>query len=469
MPSTELAVVGPSSPSRAKHLTVQSTLNMYASINNDAGERGLFSVYGKKRFSTGTTDANRGILSRPWNGNVYLIHGQNFYRCNSAGVQTSIGAVSGTGRCILEATPNYVYAATGDGRVWRTDGATVEEVTDSDLESPDSLAYINSQLLYDGTGPRFTISDAGQGGTINPLNYASAEAYPDNIVRVYAFDQVIRLFCDDSVEHWFNPGTGTPPVQRINEAIINVGIAGPYAVTNTVKNVYFLGNDNNVYRIEGYTEVQETTTAMANEFERYSTTSDCFAYAYRSQGLSFVVFSFPTANKTWQFCEEFRTWTQLSSGTSGNRDIANGYCYAFGKHLVTDYRNGNILQLDINTFDDDGGTLLRERVTPTYDSKNFGASDRPVFWNSIKLVVNPGYGLATGQGSDPMIMMEYSNDSHTWISAGMHSLGVMGNYGYELYWYGLGKSDNGRTYRFRVSDPIDFNIFELHADVEIGI
>ena len=52
-----------------------------------------------------------------------------------------------------------------------------------------------------------------------------------------------------------------------------------------------------------------------------------------------------------------------SSGTEGNRDIANGYCYAFGKNLVTDYRNGNIYELDVNTFDDAGDPLIRERIT----------------------------------------------------------------------------------------------------------
>ncbi len=467
MQTVDLPIVGQAYESRSKTVASSVCLNMYPEKNLESktpvAEQ---SIYGKKRFSTGTTDANRGIHIRPWNGNIYMIHGQNFYKCDSAGNQTNLGAVSGTGRCVFDADASYVYAATGDGNVWRTDGATVEQVTDSDLESPVSLAYINSQLVYDGTGQRFAISDAGDGGTINPLNYASEESLPDDLIRPFVHKQIIYMCGTDSIAPWYNPGTGTPPVSRINEAVMHVGLAGVHSIAATEKHPYFLGADKNVYKIEGYTAVQETTIAMANEFEEYSTVSDCFAYAYRFQGLSFVVFTFPTANRSWSFCEEFRTWTQI--GGIESRDKANGYCFAFGKRLVTDYRNGNILELDRDTYDDDGDALIRERSTPPVTSALLGVANKPIIVSRVRLMVESGVGLATGQGVSPVIMCSVSKDGgRSWGEDRHISLGVMGDYTadvkYDVFAYG-----HDVRFNFRVSDPVNFAITGASVDMRLA-
>ena len=361
-----------------------------------------------------------------------------------------------------------MYIVTG-GLVYRTDGTTLAQVTDPNLESPNSIAYLNQQMIYDGSFDKFQVSDAGDGGTINSLNFAFAQSSGDELIRVYSFRQQIIMFGADSLEPWYNSGVGNPPMDRIEGGLRAVGIAGVHCVTNTPQAVYFLGHDRTVYRLDGYEPVQVSTAAINNAIENYSTVSDCFSYSLKLQGQNFVIFSFPTANKTWCFSQETGIWLELSSGVNGGRDLSNGYCYAFGKHLVTDYQNGNVYELDIDTFDDNSGALIRERTSAPVYSGQAAQSDKEVFYNYVKMIVNSGDAIATGQGSDPQVMMSYSdNGGRTWSAENWRSLGAMGEYKKELYWHALGASKD-RVFKVRFSDPVAFHILRMEADVEVGV
>jgi len=355
------------------------------------------------------------------------------------------------------------------GSVWRTDGSTLWSVNDTDLESPDSVACLNSQLIYDGSGGRFVVSDAGDGSSINALNYATAETHFDDLTRVYAFGQMLLLFGERTIEAWYNSGVGNPPFDRYEGAQRPVGIAGVHCITHTDQAVYFLGHDSAIYRLEGYNPVQVSTAAINNAIEGYSDLSDCFAYSLKLQGQSFIMFCFPTADKTWCYSQSTGAWLQLSSGVNGGRDIASGYCYAFNKHLVCDEDSGDIYELDIATYQDNGNTLIRERTCAPVYSGQAAQADKEVFFNAVKLVINSGDGLTTGQGSDPEVMLSYSDDGgRTWSQEEWRTMGLLGSYQQELKWIALGSSKE-RIFKVRISDPVDFTVLRMEAEVEIGV
>lgn len=460
-------VIDQSYTSRSLPLSAQVTRNLYPEIvTTGKTQKALHTIAGKKLFSTGS-GSNRGCYRKEWYGNKYTVNGTTLYKVNSSGTQTGIGTISGSGRCVFESSENYLYIVTG-GRVFRSDGVTVSQVVDPSLESPNSIAFINTQMVYDGAYDKFWVSNAGDGGTLNALNFAFAQSSPDDLIRVYQFRQQIIMFGADSLEPWYNTGQGNPPMDRVEGALRPVGIAGVHCVTNTPAAVYFLANDRTVYRIEGYEPVQVSTVAINNAIESYTTVSDCFAYSYKFQGQNFVVFTFPTANKTWAFLEESNAWVELSSGVNGGRDIANGYCYAFGKHLLTDYRNGNIYELDIDTFSDNGAEFIRERVIRPISAIDIDQPGKRILMSRFELIIETGIGLATGQGSDPAFMFSYSVDGgRTWSAETWVSPGNLGAYTKKVEYYCFA-SGHDILIKFRISDPIKVSIHAASADLMLA-
>lgn len=467
MHSITLPLIGQSYQSRSLPLSAQVTRNLYPEpVTTGLAPSALLCWPGEKAFSTGT-GGNRGL--HEWKGSVYAVNDTSLVKINSAGTQTTIGTIAGTERCVFAGASAYLYVVSG-GSVFRTDGSTVSQVTDEDLESPDSVAFLNSFLIYDGNEGRFVTSNAGDGSDIDALNYATAESQPDDLVRVYTFRENLILFGQNSTEQWYNSGVDNPPFDKYQGSSRPVGIAGVHCVTQTDKAVYFLGYDRTIYRLEGYEPNQVSTVAINNAVESYSEVSDCFAASIKLQGQSILIFNFPTANKTWAYSETSGLWFEISSGVTGGRSIFNGYCYAYGKHLVSDYRNGNVYEWDLNTHTSNDEPIIRERVTQPFTSDKLGApAGKTVFWNSIELVINSGSGLAAGQGQTPYVMMSFSDDlGHTWSAEQWRSAGALGAYQWRLDWHSLGASI-GRIYKFRMSDPVEFNLFKLNAEVEIGI
>lgn len=465
MAKIPIDLVGGAYESRSIPLNAQVTRNFYPEpVPQGASPSALLMWPGEKLFASGS-GANRGMYRKAWKGYVYFVNGTSLFKIDSAGSTTNIGSIPGASRCILEPSLNYMYIVTG-GVVYRTDGSTVSDVTDSDLETPNSIAFLNSQMLYDGDQGRFWISAAGDGADVNGLNFASAESSPDDLIRVYTYRQQAVMFGSDSYEPWYNSGVGTPPMTRIENGLRPVGISGVHAVGETDKALYFLGHDRTVYRIEGYEPIPVSTIAISNAIESYSDVSDCEAYGLKLQGQNIVIFQFPTANKTWAYSETFNEWFELSTGVNGDKHLISGYCYAFGKHLVTDRTTGNVYEWDLETFDSNGAPLIRERVTRPFYSELITQAGQKLIWNEIELILNSGNGLVTGQGENPQVMMQYSDDlGLTWSTELWRSAGRLGAYKWRVRWTSLGASIN-RIYRFRISDPVETHLFKCTAEIE---
>lgn len=467
MQTFPIDVVGQSYESLSKPLSAQSTLNLFVEVLPSGKTNAACHTWpGKKSFSTGA-GPNRGVFHKPWKGNVYMVNGTSLIRVNSSGTRATVGTIAGTARCVFDASSSYLYIVT-EGVVYRTDGGSVSTVADSDLETPNSVAHLNQQLIYDGDGGRFVTSDAGDGSSINSLNYATAETYFDDLARVYVFNQTLLLFGTDSIEPLYNSGVGNPPFDRYEGGQRPIGIGGVHAITNTDEAVYFLGSDRTIYRLEGYNPAQVSTPAINNAIEGYATVSDCFAYSLKLQGQSFVVFTFPTVSKTWAYSQETGAWIQLSTGTTGLRDRSNGYCYAFGKHLVSDYNNGNLYELDVNTYKDAGDTYIRERVIRPITSIDVGQPGKRILMSRFELIVETGVGLATGQGSSPVFMMSHSVDGgKTWSNEEQVSVGVQGDYTLKVEYFTFA---NGYEIlvKIRISDPVKCSFVAAAADLEFA-
>jgi len=76
----------------------------------------------------------------------------------------------------------------------------------------------------------------------------------------------------------------------------------------------------------------------------------------------------------------------------------------------------------------------------------------------LYLDMETGVGLQTGQGSNPMIMLQSSKDNgRTWSAERWTSLGAVGTYLTRVLWRRFG-SARDYVFKIRMSDPVKFVI-----------
>ena len=79
-----------------------------------------------------------------------------------------------------------------------------------------------------------------------------------------------------------------------------------------------------------------------------------------------------------------------------------------------------------------------------------------------------GVGVTTGQGSDPKMMLQKSDDGgKTWQSLPDKTIGKLGERFSRAVWYNLGSSRQ-RVYRAAISDPIAVVVTDTVTEVRGG-
>jgi hypothetical protein len=92
-----------------------------------------------------------------------------------------------------------------------------------------------------------------------------------------------------------------------------------------------------------------------------------------------------------------------------------------------------------------------------------------IFAGELEVDFEAGTGLTTGQGSNPIVRMSYSDDGgRTYSSEFSRSIGKIGEYGHETVWNRQGRFPNSRTIRFTVTDPVKATMIRIAATPELG-
>ena len=453
-------------------LSAQATINFNPQKQTDEKS---FSSYilaptpGHLLFGT-ASGADRGMFEHQ--GILYKVSGTVLYTVSSAGTHTSRGTIPGSGRCIFCPIGDNIIITTDQVR-YQWNGTTVTTISDIDLEAGDSAAHLNNQVLYDGLGNRFSISDVGDATSIDGLNYAAAESDASDLQRVYVHNQVAFMMKKKSIEPWYNSGEGNPPMERYEGAQIDVGLGAIYSVANDEDSLYFFGDDDQAYSLRGGSSgviVPITPLPLVQEFKEYNTTSDAIGYCINLNGQWQYHLTFPTANKSWVY-NIGGDWFQQSSGSLGGRSISNSYAYCFRKHLVADYQNGNIYELDEDTYTENGSEIIRTRDCAPIHGGLFGAPGKTLTMNRLEIFLETGVGLVdpSAQGYEPEIMISFSDDGgRTFGTEMLVDVGRQGEFQKKVEVFNLGSFES-RIIRLRVSDPVKWMIYSGAADIEVGI
>jgi len=268
------------------------------------------------------------------------------------------------------------------------------------------------------------------------------------------------VFGTDSVEVWYDSGAADFPLQRIQGAFNEIGCVSAFSIAKLDNGLFWLGTDARgqgiVYRANGYTGVRVSTHAIEYAIAQNGNISDAIAYTYQQEGHAFYVLTFPSGNATWVYDVSTQVWHERAGFDNGEfmRHRSNCQCNFGGNILVGDFENGNIYRFDLDVYADNGGIqkwLRSWRALPTGQNNL-----KRTAHHSLQLDCETGVGLNDGQGSDPQVMLRWSDDGgHTWSNEHWSPIGKIGAYGHRTFWRRLGMTLKlrDRVYEISGTDP----------------
>ena len=462
--------VGGAYTGRSPAANAQECVNLFPQVDQEGGA--VLSLYGTPGLETwlsGLDGPVRGMhVAR---GVLYVAAGDHLYRVTTSGAATSLGqfiesqtapvsiADNGNEVLITDNIRGYIYDMGSD---------VFEAVRDGDFPVATSCCFIDGYFIVaQKLSQKFWISGLYDGHTWDGLDFAQAEGAPDQIVRVVANHRELWAFGEHSTEIYLNTGDSGFPFERISGGYMETGCAAPWSVAVGDHALFWLSQDLRgqglVYMARGYQPVRISTHQIEHQISQYSRISDAQGFVYQDEGHTFYVLTFPTGDATRAYDLATGMWHRRSSGLEGGRHLGAWHAFYGGQHLLGSAEAGKIYKQSLDVYGDDGDPIRRVRSTRTVNDEG-----RRVRFNELRVDMEEGAGIASGQGADPQAMLEWSDDGgRTWSNEHWTGFGRQGQYGRRAVWRRLGMGRD-RVFRVTITDPVPVVITGAHLDARGG-
>ncbi len=415
---------------------------------------------GKKTFASSVgTGPIRGLHQMKDVG--YAVSGTRLYSFDASGVETDLGSIgiNATGLVSMDDNGNQLVVVNdNDGYVYDRLLNTLTQITDPDFPSVNGVAQIDGYHIYPKlNSDQWIISEQRDPTDYDPLQFATAEGAPDNLVAILVDQRQLLLFGQRTTEFWYNSGSSFP-FDRISGGYLQVGLASKFGATRVDNTVYWPGNDGTVYRLAALAAQRVSTHAVEQAILARAAPGAAEAMAFRQKGHHFYLLRYP-GEKTVAYDAATNVWHDWQS--YGKLDF-EGCCNVrvYGRDIIGDPNAGVLYELDPDTYDDDGDPIIWQATSAPYY-----ATGRRAFMASFEAVFETGVGLTAGQGSDPQVMMQFSDDGgRTWSPEFWRPLGAIGDYKARVVWRRLG-SFRERVIRLTISDPVVRRLLGANADI----
>lgn len=467
-------ILGSAYVARSVNAADNRMVNLYPEATPDGGKEAGFlnRCPGLRLLAAVGSGPIRGMWAV--NGVGYVVSGLWLYSVSSTWSVTLLGAVSGTGPVSMSDNGTQIFIACNpDGFIYNTSTNVFQQISDPDFTGAVTVGYLDGYFVYnEPNSQKVWVTSLLDGTSIDPLDFASAEGSPDNLVSLIVDHREVWLFGTNSVEVWYNAGLADFPLTRIQGAFNEIGCAAAYSVAKLDNGLFWLGADARgqgvVYRANGYTGQRVSTHAIEYAIQSYDTISDAIAYTYQQDGHAFYVLTFPSEGKTWVYDVATNAWHERAgfSGGAFTRHRSNCQMTLNGVTVVGDYENGNLYAFDLSVYADNGAAqkwLRSWRALPPGQNNL-----KRTAHHSLQLDCETGVGLNVGQGDDPQVMLRWSDDGgHTWSREHWVSMGRIGTYGTRAIWRRLGMTDKLRDRVLEISgtDPVKIAIVGAELSV----
>jgi hypothetical protein len=330
------------------------------------------------------------------------------------------------------------------------------------------------------------------------LSYGTKFTGPDNLVSLVCDHGQVYLLGEYTSEVWADVGTFPFPFQRIPGSSSQHGIIAPFSVARVGNSFAYLARNTRgqaeIVMMNGYFPQRISTHAVENTLVNQYV-ADAVAYTYQLEGHENYVISFPTLDLTWVYDVTtglWHKWLWVDNNDVYHRHRSNCGALFQGVYLVGDWQNGQIYQLNLNNYTDDGNIIRRVRRAP-----HLVSDLQRQYFDEMQIQFQPGVGLSgltqssyaptegvagigvaglaicgtaiiETVGANPQAMLRWSSDGgSTWSSEHWASIGLQGKYQNRIIWRRLGWSRD-RIFEVVVTDPIKAVIVSANLKASMG-
>lgn len=442
---------------KTKEVSAEKLTNwfMEPNPNNQEFPYVLLPTPGLKLLATVGDGPIRGMFRLA--GDLFVVSGEELYRVFSNYTYELIGTVSGVGPVSMTENGTHVLITTSGSHSYAANASEIIEIPEPDLRG---AAYQDGYgIAFKGGTEQFYLSGIDDMTSWAALDFSSADSFADNIIGIASVHRLLWLFGERTVEQWYNTGEALFPFTRVQGGFMEIGCLATHSIAIADNTVFWLGNDFMVYKAIGAQPVPVAGDDITRIIEQSQSPQSARSFVYRQEGKLFYVMLFPDLT----LCLDVNTglWHHRKSYDM-TRWRVNCYAWQWKTHIVGDYSNGKLYELDMSTYDEDGAVLEREAISAPIGNR---AGRHTV--NKLFVDLSPGIGLdGSVQGSSPLVMMAQSRDGgRTYSPELTRSPGAIGDYGARAQFARLGQARN-RVIRIRVTDPVKAVLMGVYGEVE---
>jgi hypothetical protein len=417
----------------------------------------VIQAYGvKPHLTVGSGNTRGGIVV---NGVLYVVAGEYLYRIPETGQAVVLGSVPGIAYVDMAGDELHLMLVTS-GRGYYWNGTTVQQITDPDFPGAEWVESLDGYFIIGAPASgQFHISANRLPEDWDGLDFASAERYPDDLVGAIVNLGELILFGRESFEIWTDTGAADFPLEQLGNGFGEVGLLSRYAVTKAANVVIFVGHDGKVYQLNGYTP-QIISIPGIEQIIEDSEDKTCYAMSWSEGGHKFVSFTFDSGTIVYDLATSL--WHERDSLGFGRwRPLF--ILRAHDRWYVGDFFENRIGILDPEFFAEWEDTLWCSATSPPVAAEN-----KRINHSRLELIFESGVGLNIGQGSDPQVMLDWSDDGgRTWSAQRYRPLGKIGRFRTRTIWNQLGQARD-RVYRYQITDPVRRTLILATTDAATG-
>lgn len=416
-----------------------------------ASEFAVMAIPGLVVFSTISGQPVRGM--HVMDNVLYAVVGTVLCTVHANGTITGEGTIAGSLPVMMADNGSQLAiqggALNNQGYVWS--GLTLY-TNILNLPPVSNVVYIDGYFVWSVfESDQFVISSLSDGLVYDPLDVATVEGDPDDIVGMVNLQRELQFYGSRSTEIWFNSGAADFPFERQGNAFIERGCFDRDSIVKIDNSVHFVGEDRIVYRLNGYLPTRISTHGIEYQLARASWFR---GFTYTAQGHKFYVLN--TDIGTFAYDMATGAWHDRKSLDRDNYRVGSSVI-AYDKTMMADAYTGLIYYADIDVSTENGAVIPMEVVIPSLQTDRLKAT---LYAYELQCQTGVGNALDT----DPQVILQWSKDGgNTWSAELSRTLGAVGEYLTRCIWR-LGVSYRQLQLRLKLPSISDRFVISHWAD-----
>ncbi len=437
-------------------------INLYPHIE-DSGSKTqmiLLNTEGIQQISEDLPGEIRGIYE--FNGVVYIATRYEILAWDGDVFSVISQAVSFTNkRVFISDNGISVMFVGGNGYAYTPEGEVFETMGDQEGWYPsDTVAYLDGYFIFNRTGTGQFFITKLYSTEIDPLDWATGEAAPDDTRVVTVAGRQLWVIGTRTTEVWYDSGDPLFPFNRISGAVKDLGIVSSNTVGNIHSSVIFVGSDYRVYMTTGYTPTPISTAAIELLIDTHNV-SEFMAFTYHNNGHYFYVLHLDEKT-TVVFDMITGLWHRRVSCTNeqdpiigGGRWKIDGAINKYDDTTIYGYSGRAFYNVSTQLFTEDGIKIRREAI-----SEPLNKTPNHVTIAEVQVDMEAG-GYDDNRASNYQVWIQFSgDDGYSWGNRRVSPIGRKGNYRNRARWQRVGQFRDVIA-KVVITDPIPIRILGL--------